>query len=88
MNEYMQSVLSNINGYTKIYSSNEDEFNSNTFHEKCKNHIHTIIITKSNYAKILGGYLPMKWENFGNITITGGQSFVFFYDEDELRICT
>ena len=30
----------------------------------------------------------MKWENFGNITITGGQSFIFFYDEDELRICT
>jgi len=48
--------------------------------------VHTIAITKSNHSKILRGNLPMKWQNFGNTTFTGGQSFVFFYDEDELRI--
>ena len=30
----------------------------------------------------------MKWENFGWTKITGWESFVFFYDEDKLRICT
>ena len=84
----MASILDNIQGYTKIYSSTVDGFDTKTFHEKCKNHVHTIAIAKSNHSKILGGYLPMKWQNFGNTTITGGQSFVFFYDEDELRICT
>ena len=88
MKDYMKNALDNISGYTKIYSSSVDGFNTKTFHEKCKNYIHTIILVKSNFGKILGGYLPMKWENFGNVTITGGQSFVFFYDEDELRVCT
>jgi len=30
----------------------------------------------------------LKWENFNWTKITGGESFVFFYDEDKLRICT
>ena len=88
MNEYMKSVLPNIKGYTKIYSSSMDGFNGDIFREKCKNHQHTICISRSDFGKILGGYSPMKWEDFRNKTITGGESFVFFYDEDKLRICT
>ena len=88
MNDYMTSVLANIKGYTKIYSSSVDGFNTKTFHEKCKNYIHTIILVKSNFGKILGGYLPMKWQQSSNWTVvTGGKSFVFFYDGDKLRIC-
>ena len=89
MNDYMRSVLPNIEKYTKIYSSSIDGFNGDTFRDKCKNHQHTITIAKSNYNKILGGYSPMKWQNYTNYTVvTGGQSFVYFYDDDKLRICT
>ena len=89
MNDYMKIVLKNIKGYSKIYSSSVDGFNLNTFHEKCKNHLHTICIARSNFGKVLGGYSPMKWESYRSHTkITGGESFVFFYDEDKLRICT
>ena len=89
MNDYMRSVLPNIEKYTKIYSSSIDGFNGDTFRDKCKNHQHTITIAKSNYNKILGGYSPMKWQNYTNWTVvTGGQSFVYFYDDDKLRICT
>ena len=88
MNEYIVSILNNIKDYTKIYSSSLDGLNVNTFHEKCKNHEHTICISKSNHGKILGGYSPMKWVNCGWTTVTGGESFVFFYDDDKLRICT
>ena len=87
MNEYMQSVLKNIKGYTKIYSSSEDGFDGNKLHEKCKNHEHTIVISKSNFAKILGGYSSIKWQKFEAFTPVT-ESFVFFYDEDKLRICT
>ena len=80
--------MKNIKGYSKIYSSSVDGFNGDIFREKCKNHVHTISIARSNFGKILGGYSPMKWENFGWTKITGGESFVFFYDEDKLRICT
>ena len=59
MNEYMNSVLANISGYRKIYSSSIDGFNVNTFHEECRNQKHTIAISRSNFAKILGGYSPM-----------------------------
>jgi hypothetical protein len=65
-----------------------DGFNVDTFHEKCKNYVHTICIDSSNFSKILGGYSPMKWEKFGDTPIVGGKSFVFFYDDDKLRICT
>jgi hypothetical protein len=72
MNEYMMSVLANIRGYKKIYSSSNDGFNEKNFHEKCKNHIHTIAISKSNHAKILGGYSPIKWTNFDHTAVTVG----------------
>ena len=89
MNDYMRSVLPNIEKYTKIYSSSIDGFNGDTFRDKCKNHQHTIAIAKSNHNKILGGYSPMKWQNYTNWTVvTGGKSFVYFYDDDKLRICT
>jgi hypothetical protein len=55
----MQTILPNIKGYKKIYSSIIDGFNTNTLHEKCKIHTHTICISRSNFAKILGAYSPM-----------------------------
>jgi hypothetical protein len=64
--------LTKIKGYTKIYSSRVDGFNGDIFREKCKDYIHTITISKSNFSKILGGYSPMKWANFHHTTITGG----------------
>ena len=82
MNEYMMSVLPNIKKYSKIYSSNVYGFNGDTFREKCRNHTHTISISKSNHAKILGGYSPMEWKNFRFTKVIGGQSFSFFYDDD------
>lgn len=30
----------------------------------------------------------MQWANFSYTDVTGGQTFVFFYDDDKLRICT
>ena len=30
----------------------------------------------------------MKWEDFEWTKVKGGKSFVFFYDDDKLRICT
>ena len=88
MNEYMQSILENIKGYKKIYSSNINGFNGDIFREKCKDYKHTILIAKSNFNKILGGYSRMKWADFDHTLVTGGKSFVFFYDDDKLRICT
>ena len=72
MKDYMKNALDNISGYTKIYSSSVDVFNTKTFHEKCKNYIHTIILAKSNFGKILGGYLPMKWENLVMLQLQEG----------------
>jgi hypothetical protein len=88
MNEYMKSVLPNIKGYTKIYSSTVDGFNGDIFRNKCKNHLHTICISRSNFGKILGAYSPMKWANFSWTTVAGGGSFIWFYDDEKLRICT
>jgi len=77
--------------YKKIYSSIIDGMDGITFIEKCKNYEKTIVVAKSNFGKILGGYSPMKWRNFHGKpwkTVTGGSSFLFFYENDKLRICT
>jgi hypothetical protein len=84
----MQTILPNIRGYKIIYSSIIDGFDQNLFQKKCKSHTHTICISRSNFGKILGAYSPMQWKNDGHERVTGGESFVFFYDDDKIRICT
>ena len=77
-----------MTGFKKVYSSILDTFDGDTFREKSKNHEKTIVIVKSNFGKILGCYHPMKLESANNwIKVTGGQSFIFFYEDDKLRIC-
>ena len=61
---------------------------TSTIHQNCVNHDITIMLTKSNFGKIVGGYSPMKWENYSFKVITGGESFIFFYDDDLMRKCT
>ena len=68
----MLNVLANIKGFKKIFSSSQDGYNENTFYEKCINHQHTIVLLNSNNGKILGGYSPMKWANFGPTQVAGG----------------
>lgn len=46
------------------------------------------MLCETNFGKIIGGYSPMKWETYSNKKITGGESFLFFYDEDSIRKCT
>jgi hypothetical protein len=30
------------------------------------------MLCKTNFGKIIGGYSPMKWKNYGYTAITGG----------------
>ena len=50
-----------MTGFTKVYSSNSDGYNGDTFRDKCKNYEKTIVIVKSNHGKIIGCYHPIKW---------------------------
>ena len=62
--------------------------NRDTFKDKYKNYKQTIAIAKNDHGKILVGYSPMDWVKFFWTVVTGGKSFVNFYDDDKLRICT
>ena len=46
------------------------------------------MVCKTNFGKIIGGYSPMKWNDYDHTQITGGKSFIYFYDEDSLRKCS
>ena len=46
------------------------------------------MLCKTNFGKIIGGYSPMKWKKYEHEPITGGESFIFFYDDDRIRKCT
>jgi hypothetical protein len=46
------------------------------------------MLCKTNFGKIIGAYSPMKWKNYRETAIKGGESFIIFYDDDLLRKCT
>ena len=48
----------------------------------------TISVIQSNFGKILGAYCPIKFEKFnGYREIKKGNCFLYFFDDDEMRIC-
>ena len=70
-----------------LYRASENDFTSQSYHDKCDNHMHGPLITiiKSNYGNIFGGYTSCI-----NITNSEGSSrdaFIFLIRSDnELQI--
>ena len=49
-----------------IYSTKQHGWDRDKFWNNCRFYKHSIILIKSNYDTILGGYSAVKWENFGD----------------------
>jgi hypothetical protein len=78
----------NLKEFKKIYSCTQDGYSLNTIYEKCKNHAITLLLIKSNFQKILGGYTQTEWKDYnGKKEIPSNSSFIFFYDDDNFRKC-
>ena len=94
-NEISNPLNPNINNtksssfkFKFLYKASDNNFTSDSFHKFCDNYSSTIIIIKSNYGNIFGGYTSIKWQspstmdengNFVNLSVTlfDDKSFLF-----------
>jgi hypothetical protein len=49
-----------------IFRGSRDGFSSHTFHQKCDGKGPTIVIVKSEFGNIFGGFSPISWGKSGN----------------------
>ena len=65
----------------RIYKGSTDGFSSGSFHQKCDKKGHSIVVMKTNFDKIIGGYSVIDWispPNTGKVMMDpSGKSFLF-----------
>jgi hypothetical protein len=44
-----------------LFRASDHGFSSESFHKFCDHIPHTLVLIKTNYNKIIGGYTPLKW---------------------------
>lgn len=53
-----------------MYRASENNFSIAKFHQNCDNKSDTLVIAKTEFGRIVGGYTPLKWNsnaaNYGN----------------------
>ena len=70
-----------------IFDSDKHEYTLQNFLQATNDFENTLIFAKTNHGKIIGGFMTQKWERSGEVRVRKGQSFVFYFDNDELKIC-
>lgn len=59
-----------------IYRASEHNYTSKSFHERCDGKANTLVIIKSSYGWIFGGYTPLTWDP-SVIYQNDSESFIF-----------
>ena len=65
-----------------IYRGSEDGFTAVVFHSKCDQKGPTLIIIKSEFGKIFGGFTDIDWTSKNGSKSGNGNSFVFSLRDD------
>ena len=60
---------------------------SSNFHKKCDKKGKTIIVIKSNYNEIFGGYNDISWEKNEKFIKGKGESFLFSLSKSSKHKC-
>lgn len=53
-----------MKGMKLLYRASENKFSMEKFYEKCSNIPHTLILVKTEFNKIIGGYTPLIWKQY------------------------
>ena len=77
-----------------LYKASRDGYSRDTFLKKCKNHNNTIILLKTNFNTVIGGYCPDKWVETTGMKdslnqpdfkdIVSGKPFLFYFEGDQI----
>ena len=52
-----------IVNFKLLFRASEHNFEAKAFHEYCDGKPQTILLVKTNYGKIIGGYTPIEWQS-------------------------
>lgn len=70
-----------------LYKATRDGFSANNFKTKCWSVKNSLIIAKTNFGKIIGGFTPIPWENpnepYVYVEDLAGNTFLFSCDNFE-----
>ena len=55
--------------------------------EACKNSKNTLVIVKTNFGKIIGGYAPVTIKE-GEYKVKNTKAFTFYFDDDHIKVLT
>jgi len=96
----LSSWISQGLNYNLIYKASIHGFGASTFHSKCDNKGPNIVIMRTNFNKIIGGFTPLSWVTPINSGLfykdSSGRTFLFSYSLqrkyelksiEELAIC-
>lgn len=50
-----------------LYRASENKFSMEKFYEKCSNIHNTLIVMKTEFDKIIGGYTPLTWKKYEGV---------------------
>jgi hypothetical protein len=56
----------NITDATLLYRASEHEFSVKEFHRLCDGETNTLVLVKTEFNKIIGGFTPIPWRSTAN----------------------
>ena len=49
--------------FTLLYRASENDFSALKFHEKCDNIPNTMLLVRTEFDKVIGGFTPLAWNS-------------------------
>lgn len=71
---------------TMFYSIKNDGWNQELFWKRAKKYKYSIVLVKTNYEKIIGGYMTDHWQE-AICRDVDEETCLFYFDNDEIKIC-
>ena len=77
--DFLMKALNQPKKVTKIFQASEHNFASSAFHKICDEKKDTLVIVKTEFLKIVGGFTHYAWKSANNENVCDGEkkSFIF-----------
>ena len=59
--KFIKDLLKQPKNMSLLFRASEHHFQASDFHQHCDNIDHTLVLVKTEFGKILGGYTPLRW---------------------------
>ena len=63
LNAAIREIVPNFKSFQLVYTSKDDAYDHETIFQKSRNHVITLLLVKSTTNKIMGGVIPIQFQN-------------------------